>query len=119
MCFLTDDHDNYNKKTGVFLSRDSPNNFFCLGGCDNCGLNGIGAWQVGTRYNYLDLNDKGFNGGQLHNITSGLNWFWNPNSKLQFNYIATYRDVSQTANFSGGSGWINGFVKGTRFAIDF
>ncbi len=117
MCFLTDDHDAYNKKTGAFERLVPKQNFYCFGGKNNCGLCGMGAWQIGSRYNYLDLNDEGLNGGQLHNITNGLNWFWNPNSKFQFNYISTYRDVSQTTTFPNGSGWIHGF--GTRFAIDF
>jgi phosphate-selective porin OprO/OprP len=76
-----------------------------------------GAWQVGARYNVLDLNDQGINGGVLQNVTIGLNWFFNPNTKWQFNYIATHRDVSQTAAFSNGSGWIHGW--GTCVAQDF
>lgn len=115
--FITDDRDHYNKKTGI-LERVSPTrNFHCFGGRNNCGLSGIGAWQVGARYNYLDLNDSGLNGGVLHNFTSGLNWFWNPNSKFQLNYMANFRDVNETQTFPNGSGWIHGF--GTRFAIDF
>ncbi len=115
--FLTGEHDNYNKTTGVF-ERVKPNEnfFFVKNRCDGRCL-GAGAWQVGMRYNYLDLNDKNLNGGILHNLTTGLNWFWNPNAKMQFNYTATYRDVSQTVEFPAGSGWIHGF--GTRFAIDF
>lgn len=117
MYFLTGEHDEYNKKTGVFERLKPHENFtFSKGRCGSA-LTGLGAWQVGVRYNYLDLNDSGFNGGMLHNLTTGLNWFWNPNSKVQFNYIATYRDSSDTPNFPNGSGWINGF--GTRIAIDF
>ena len=117
LCFLTDDHDHYSTKTGTFERVVPKHNFYCLGGKDNCGLGGAGAWQVGARYDYLDLNDAGFNGGILHNMTSGLNWFLNPNSKFQFNYITTYRDVSDTVAFPTGSGWIHGF--GTRLAFDF
>lgn len=117
LCFLTDDHDHYSTKTGALERVVPKKNFYCWGGKDNCGLCGAGAWQVGARYNYLDLNDAGFNGGILHNMTTGLNWFWNPNSKFQFNYITTYRDVSDTTNFPTGSGWIHGF--GTRLALDF
>jgi phosphate-selective porin len=40
----------------------------------------------------------------LHNFTAGLNWFFSPNTKWQFNYMATRRDVSQTADFPDGSG---------------
>jgi len=116
MVFLTGEHDQYNKATGVFgrvLPRQSFGKRTQAGRARFSG----GAWQMGGRYNYLDLNDEGFNGGVLHNQTYGLNWFLNPNMKAQFNYSATYRDVSQTNNFPDGSGWIHGF--GTRIAMDF
>ena len=79
----------------------------------------MGAWQVGVRYNHLDLNDKGINGGILDNWTAGLNWFWNPNMKWQFNYMETDRNVANATNaaVASGSGWIHGF--GTRLAFDF
>jgi phosphate-selective porin OprO/OprP len=114
--FLTGEHDNYNKQTGVFERVTPHENFFAV--ADGCGRRswGLGAWQTGLRYNYLDLNDEGLNGGQLYNLTYGLNWFWNPNAKWQFNYMYTYRDVSEVGE-GNGSGWINGY--GMRFAFDF
>jgi phosphate-selective porin OprO/OprP len=113
--FLTGESDTYSLERMAF-DRMKPieNAFWLPGDCGN--VFGRGAWQVGARYNYLDLNDEGINGGQLHNVTLGLNWFWNPNTKWQFNYIATHRDVDDTA-FAGGSGWIHG--GGFRFAQDF
>lgn len=115
LCFLTDDHDHYSKTTGAF-ERVSPKNNFSVK--DKCGrFLGGGAWQIGARYNYLDLNDSGLNGGTLHNQTYGLNWFLNPNMKIQSNYMLTYRDVSDTTSFPAGSGWIQGF--GSRLAFDF
>ncbi|MBM3965555.1 MAG: hypothetical protein FJ308_10910 [Planctomycetes bacterium] len=76
-----------------------------------------GAWQIGARYNYLDLNDSGFKGGVLHNQTYGLNWFLNPNMKCQFNCMNAYRDVAATAQFPNGNGWIHEW--GMRIACDF
>ena len=75
------------------------------------------AWQVGVRYNHLGLNDEGLNGGILDNLTAGLNWYWNPNMKWQFNYSATDRKVADVASVAAGSGTIHGF--GTRLAFDF
>lgn len=114
--FLTGESDNYDREKGAF-DRVKPTHAFRWGkaACGPCP--GWGAWQIGSRYNFLDLNDEGFNGGKLHNLTTGLNWFWNPNMKWQFNYFATYRDVSETISFPNGSGWIHGF--GTRIACDF
>lgn len=115
--FLTGESDNYSLER-MALDRVKPfENHFWVRGDDCSNYFARGAWQVGARYNYLDLNDEGINGGELHNVTVGLNWFFNPNTKWQLNYIGTYRDVTQTADFPDGSGWINGV--GMRFAQDF
>jgi phosphate-selective porin OprO/OprP len=110
--FLTGESDNYSLERGAFDRVKPFANAFWVntdgGSCFN-----RGAWQVGARYNWLDLNDQGINGGQLHDLTAGLNWFLNPNSKLQFNYFTTYRDAPLAAD----DGWINGW--GMRYAIDF
>jgi phosphate-selective porin OprO/OprP len=71
-----------------------------------------GAWQVGVRFSYLDLNDKAIQGGQLYDWTVGLNWFLSPNMKVQCNYIAEHRDMPGVT-----PGWINGV--GLRAAYDF
>lgn len=113
--YLTGENDQYNKKTAVF-ERVKPNeNFFLVRDTYGCSAMGLGAWQIGARYNYLDLNDQGLNGGMLHAVTGGLNWFLNPNLKVQFNYNATYRDAPLAPGV--GDGWINGW--GTRVAFDF
>ena len=116
--FLTGESDHYSKKTGAFEKVRPYTNFFKPNKCDG-GISGMGAWQVGIRYNYLDLNDQGINGGILDNWTAGVNWFWNPNLKWQFNYSNTDRDVAAVAipAISPGSGRIQGF--GTRLAFDF
>lgn len=114
LCFLTGEHDNYNKKTAVFDRVKPLENFFLVDADGACGY-GSGAWQVGVRYDYLDLDDDGFNGGLLHNLTAGVNWFLNPNMKLQGNYFATHRDVSLAPGV--GDGWIHGW--GVRVAHDF
>ena len=72
----------------------------------------VGAWQVGLRFSYLDLNDKAIQGGMVYDWTAGLNWFWNPNMKVQLNYILERRDQPGVA-----AAWINGV--GIRGAYDF
>lgn len=114
--FLTGEHETYDKLLGVF-TRVTPNENFFVGRdeCGNVTGGGTGAWQIGARYNYLDLNDNGFNGGILHNGTLGLNWFLNPNMKLQFDFMATHRDAPLAGDL--GDGWIYGW--GSRWAMDF
>ena len=115
--YLTCDYDHYNKKTGVFERVVPTNNFVRCGTTSDGSCGGWGAWQAGLRYNYLDLNDEGLNGGQLHNLTWGLNWYLNPNLKFQWNYITTYRNVDDVPAFAAGSGVIHGV--GMRVAFDF
>ena len=115
MYFLTGEHDHYSRKTGVF-ERVIPRRNFRYMRTDPCACNdGWGAWQVGARYDYLDLNSQGVNGGELNNYTLGLNWFLNPNMKIQFNYTMTERNGPAAGSL--GDGNIHGF--GMRLAHDF
>jgi phosphate-selective porin OprO/OprP len=107
--FLTGEYQPYLRTEGAF-GRIIPRHDYrwkkgeCLRGC--------GAWQLGVRFSYLDLNDKAIQGGRLYDWTAGLNWFLTGNMKVQFNYIAEHRDQPGAA-----VGWINGF--GIRAAYDF
>jgi len=79
---LTGEHRPYNRKSGV-LGRIVPDqNFGSDGGC--------GAWEVAARWSYLDLNDSGINGGLLNDVTAGLNWYLNRNTKFQLNYVHAF-----------------------------
>jgi phosphate-selective porin OprO/OprP len=108
--FLTGEHQEYDKKLGAF-GRVIPRTNFRTKPGDDC--RGFGAWQVGARFSYLDLTDKAIQGGQVYDWTVGLNWFLNPNMKVQFNYIAEHRDAPP----AGVNGWINGI--GIRAGYDF
>ncbi len=82
--FLTGETRKYNGKNGVF-GRVSPNRSV---GAEN----GIGAWEVAGRWSYIDLNDENIQGGRLNDLTAGLNWYLNPYTKFQFNYIHAMLD---------------------------
>lgn len=109
LCFLTGEHQNYDRKEGVF-GRVIPKHDF-MGDSRDC-AGGCGAWQIGVRYSYVDLNDKAIQGGQLQNWTLGLNWYLNPNMKIQINLLTEYRDMPGVP-----TGWIQGL--GVRAAFDF
>lgn len=74
--FLTGESLNYKK--GKF-GRISPASIV--------GRDGIGAWQIATRYSAIDLNDQEISGGQADSFAVGLSWF--PTSTLRFsaNYV--------------------------------
>ena len=120
MYFLTGEHRAYIRQSGLYDRIVPRQNAFWLKGEDGKpNTHGWGAWQVGLRYNYLNLNDKGINGGVLNDITLGLNWFLHPNAKLQFNYSITDRHSPASPGMPIGQsdGTIQGF--GMRLAMDF
>lgn len=47
-----------------------------------------GMWQVGVRYDDANLTDGSIRGGDEHNITVGVNWYWRSNVKVMANYVA-------------------------------
>lgn len=111
--FLTGEHRLYNRKTGVFDRVKPYENFFLVDTCDGgCG-HGLGAWQIGLRYSWLDLRDSGIDGGIIQDVTLGLNWYLNANSKIQFNTVWCEREAPN----NGATGEFLGF--GTRLAFDF
>lgn len=111
--FLTGEHRAYNRKAGVFDRVKPYENFFLVDTCDGGIGHGWGAWQVGLRYSWLDLRDSGIDGGVVQDVTLGLNWFLNPNAKIQFNGLWCDRDAPN----AGADGQFIGF--GTRLAFDF
>jgi phosphate-selective porin OprO/OprP len=106
--FLTGEHREYDRKNAVFTRVVPLRNFNIWDG-----ENGCGAWQVGVRYAYLDLQNKGVNGATLNDFVLGLNWFLNPNTKIQWNLAFDHRESTPP----GSSGWT--YIFGTSVALDF
>ena len=117
--FLTGEHREYDRHEARFGRVVPYENLSLLP--NRGGLNGLGAWQIGARYGFLDLNDGAVQGGHIQDLTIGLNWFLNPHSKFQFNYIVQH--VDNTLRNSAGvitaenDADLTGF--GVRFAHDF
>jgi phosphate-selective porin OprO/OprP len=78
--FITGEYREYNRARGVFAGREEHYRFRPLKG-------EWGAWELGLRYSYVDLNDSGINGGEESNFTAGLNWYHHKNIRVMFNYI--------------------------------
>lgn len=112
--FLTGENRTYIRESGLYDRVVPRKNAYWVEGKKGARNEfGYGAWQIGARYNYLNLDDKGINGGILNDLTLGLNWFLNPNMKFQFNYSITDRNSPTGLS----SGWIQGF--GMRYAMDY
>jgi len=77
--FVTGEHRPYNTNAGTFTRVRPMSNFD--------GKGGPGAWEVAARYSYLTLNDRNIKGGRIDNISLGVNWYWNPNMRMMWNYV--------------------------------
>lgn len=85
--FLTGEHMPWERKTGQ-LGRVKPfENFFLVDTCRDGVQGGWGAWQVAARYSYADFSDDDIFGGVGQSFTLGLNWYWNANANMQFNWV--------------------------------
>ncbi len=77
--FLTGEHRPYKKSSGTF-DRVRPLENYSKDG-------GKGAWELAARFSYLSLNDHRIHGGRLRDLTLGVNWYWNPNLRMMWNYV--------------------------------
>lgn len=104
--FLTGESRNYKPGSGSF-DRVKPNRDF------HFHKPGAGAWELGVRYSSLDLNDEAIAGGELSDLTLGVNWHLNPNVRTMLNYV--YADLKDRA---GVDDYSSNIVQ-VRFQVDF
>jgi phosphate-selective porin OprO/OprP len=119
--FLTGEHIPWDRRMGVFSRIRPLENFFHVRTCDGRIGSGLGAWQVAGRLSYADFNDADIFGGRGRSATVALNWYWNANARLQFNYIFGRIDDRQAPLLAGGTAIVSGDyqISGVRFMIDF
>ncbi|MBT2749490.1 MULTISPECIES: porin [unclassified Lysobacter] len=65
-----------------------------------------GMWQLGLRYDAIDLNDgspiagtnrvNGVLGGKMDSWTLGVNWYWRSNFKFMLNYVMVDQEKYST-----------------------
>lgn len=51
-----------------------------------------GMWQLGLRYDTIDLTDGAVVGGEMDSWTAGVNWYWRSNFKFMLNYVAVKQE---------------------------
>lgn len=96
--FLTGESRQYDPAAASF-GRTKPQRNLAFDG------SGWGAWEVALRYSALDLESES---DRLADVTAGLNWYLNPNTRVMLNYV--YADVDD-----GGSA----NIVQSRFQVDF
>lgn len=109
--FLTGEHRPYDRKAGA-IDRVKPHENFFRVRTDSGVAQGNGAWEVAFRVSHLDLESGSVRGGQMTDLTAGVNWYLNPYAKLVFNYIHAFTDDPKL-------GWNDTDAVGLRAQIDF
>jgi len=51
-----------------------------------------GMWQLGLRYDTIDLTDGAVVGGKMDSWTAGVNWYWHSNFKFMLNYVTVKQE---------------------------
>ncbi len=88
--FITGESRAYKADKGVFDMVVPKQSFTLKNG-------GAGAWEVALRYSSLDLNDEDILGGDVDDLTVGLNWYISQYVRLSANYVSVL-DVSGGAH---------------------
>jgi phosphate-selective porin OprO/OprP len=84
---VTGESRGYRKAQGCFDTVKPETNAFGEQG-------GLGAWEVAARISSLDLVDDGTDGGELDDLTFGVNWYLNSNTRVMLDYILADLDPS-------------------------
>jgi phosphate-selective porin OprO and OprP len=87
--FLTGEHRPYDRKQGVFTAVKPFADFFRVR-TDRGICTGLGAWEVAARFSSLNLSDRNIQGGRLNDVTLGLNWYLNYQTRFMVNYIHAF-----------------------------
>jgi phosphate-selective porin OprO/OprP len=94
--FLTGEHRPYDRKQGIFTAVRPFADFFRVRTADRGICTGPGAWEIAARFSSLNLSDRNIQGGRLNDVTLGVNWYLNFQTKLMFNYIHAFLNRNNT-----------------------
>ena len=78
---------------------------------------GLGAWELALRYADIDLEDASVNGGEMDDITLGLNWYLNKNSRVMINYVRVDLEREIFYTYPPDSGQVKRFYDGDYDAV--
>lgn len=106
--FLTGEHRPYDRNFAVFRRVVPYENFWVVrtpGGSQA----GYGAWELAFRWSHLSFAD--LNGQYLNDLTTGVNWYWNPQVRMMMNWIHPFAHASPIGNqlnFRKATCWLYG-----------
>jgi phosphate-selective porin OprO/OprP len=127
--FLTrGDHHRIVANNPGFARVRPVENFYLVRRHDEEGAGcGLGAWEIGIAYDHVNAENAVLtqqdDGGRLDSITLGLNWYLNPNARIQWNYVFTSGFFGGAADAAGNhfGPLVDGSFQslGMRFHYDF
>jgi len=89
--FLTGESRNYKAKSASW-DRIKPSRNFDMKG-------GMGAWELATGYDYLNLNSGVIAGGRASTAKIGVNWYPNSHTRVMANYVKAL-DIKSTGVYN-------------------
>lgn len=95
--FLTGENRVYDRNQGIYVATKPHSDFFRVRGERGVAM-GPGAWEVAARVSTLNLSDRNVQGGQLTDLTFGVNWYLNFQTKLMFNYVHAFLNQQNRAS---------------------
>ncbi len=110
--FLTGESRPYDRRRGVF-DRPVPYENFWMVDTPRGTSAGWGAWELAGRWSYVDMSD--IDGQQLHDLTLGCNWYWNPHTRMMFNWIHPFAHNSRLSSSTNAEG----DILAMRMQVDF
>ncbi len=110
MYWLTGENRNYLRKLGIHGAVTPYSNFFRVRTEEGVETS-WGAWEATARVSTLDLNDRAVQGGQITDLTLGLNFYYAVRSRVMFNYIHSFLDRNNVNS--------NADIFATRFQFTF
>ena len=117
--FLTGEHIPWDRSSGT-IGRVVPfQNFWLVNTAGGGRASGWGALQVAARYSQANFSDEDIFGGRGEALTIGMNWHWNENARMQFNYINGDIANSKVGDRAGDPVSGNYNIYGARFMVDF
>ncbi|HEV2972750.1 MAG TPA: porin [Pirellulales bacterium] len=105
---LTGENHNYNLPGKFFQGVTPYEPFFRVRNPDGEVITGWGAWEIGARLSFIDLNNDGVGGGRAVNYTFGLHWYLTNNCSVMYNFIHSNfekvlakKDIDSTCDING------------------
>lgn len=53
---------------------------------------GRGLWQLGARWDHVNLDDGAVEGGTMDALTLGVNWYWRQHVRLSLNHVSVWSE---------------------------